>query len=149
MQCRLKTTLKQPFWQPFLIPEPETGALTRMNWIAHAGGDAAPEPPKPAKKKRAPAATLEPGPALEETDPPELHADDEAPAPLEGVGPSSMDLSADAPEGAEWPIDEGPDDAGGDDLVFDDVGDDHLDPIPGVAPAVSAKVRPFGKWFVP
>lgn len=117
-----------------MIPEPFEAARTRNDWIRSVQVNAAPEPPKRTKKNRAPVATLAPGPALEETDPPELHADDEQPAPLD-----AMDLQAGAPDDAEWPagewpVDDSPDDAGGDDFVFDDAGDDqHLDPVfPGV-----------------
>lgn len=106
------------------------GVQIRMNWIHHVTIQAAPEPAKPAKKKHAPVATRDPGPALEDNDPPELHADDEEPAPLE-----AMDVQADDAGGAEWPstgwpLDEGPGDTGGDDFTYDDAGDDHLDVNP-------------------
>lgn len=106
------------------------GVQIRMDWIQHVQVRAAPEQPKRATNKRAPVATLDPGPALEDKDPPDLHADDEEPAPLE-----TMDMQADEAGGAEWPaaewpVHDGPGDLGGDDFVYDDAGDDHLDVDP-------------------
>ena len=128
--CRLNTTLKQQTWQPFLIPEPEEATKIRMNWIQQVPTRATPEPAKPARKKRAPVATLDPGPALEENDPPELHADDEEPAPLEVMDVHADDTGGAEWPAAEWPVDEGPGETGGDDFAYDDGGDDHVDVNP-------------------
>jgi hypothetical protein len=100
-----------------------------MEWIQGVQEKAVPEPPKRTTKKREPVARVQPGPALEENDPPELHADDEAPQPLE-----TLDVQEDAPEcpAAGWPMDDRPG-VGGDDFEFDDAGDDQIEPVfPGV-----------------
>lgn len=100
-----------------------------MSWIQHVQIDETQEQPKEpqAKKKRAPVTTMEPGPALDEADPPELHADDEDPAPLPDLNPQTEEGGATAVAGLH--MDDDPDagvaDMGGDDFAYDDVGDDH------------------------